>query len=435
MRESIDVLEDTIKASVQELVMTATFSDWLESVRASDGDVIVINNSFVGRDKRSIRTTKNDQYLCLTVRNGAADPTSVCVSRPGDQDSDFKLIKAKSGNMPGLEPLHSALQTEIDRIGRLVFVLIGEVREIPAAVQLNSRHAAELRFEPQASHAAAIGQNAAGQRAIVINQLADPEIAWNGVCGLIQQELSGDLSSFQTAFGTAFNKLCEEAKLELVLPEADNAGSGSSFMSGIRAAVSAQCNQYCSVLQEAPGEAGGAESRNEAMRIAYNFADDALKVLQLLICVADLKAVLLWGTIKNHFEMAEAFRALPWAKSEKKPSLDQYRKMIGGARNRAFHNLLTFDRTIEADLVGVRINARRLTLLPAYSRNRSTIALDYEDREMVELLSELTRAEETPVPVEFWSKNATVMRAFEKLLERTESVLWTLNQIRGEVVA
>lgn len=95
------------------------------------------------------------------------------------------------------------------------------------------------------------------------------------------------------------------------------------------------------------------------MRVAYNFSDDAIKVLELLVSVADLKAVLLWCTIKEHFDVAEAFRNLPWTKSRKKASLDRYREIIGGVRNRAFHNLLALDRTVEANLEGIQIAAKR----------------------------------------------------------------------------
>ena len=169
---------------------------------------------------------------------------------------------------------------------------------------------------------------------------------------------------------------------------------------------------------------------NEVLRIAYNFADDAIKILQLMVSVADLKGVVLWSTLKQHFDVAEAFRALPWTKSDKKPSLKRYQEIINGARNRAFHNLLAFERTIEANLEGVKVNARRLTLMPAHGRSKGDVAFDYEDREMVEVLTELTRAPETTVPLDFWKKNAVVMESFENLLKRIEDVLWLLNRAR-----
>ncbi|MBX6765467.1 MAG: hypothetical protein IRY88_17640 [Rubrobacteraceae bacterium] len=111
--------------------------------------------------------------------------------------------------------------------------------------------------------------------------------------------------------------------------------------------------------------------------------------------------------------------------------MEEYRKIIGGARNRAFHNLLAFDRTIEADLKGLDVKARRLTLLPAHGSRKKTVPLDYEDREMVEILAELTRAPEAAVPFNFWQKNAVVMESLEKLLERTGEALWALNKARG----
>ena len=76
------------------------------------------------------------------------------------------------------------------------------------------------------------------------------------------------------------------------------------------------------------------------------------------------------------------------------------------------------------------MNARRLTLMPAHGRSKSGVAFDYEDREMVEVLTELTRAPEIAVPLDFWRKNAAVMESFENLLKRIEDVLWALNRTR-----
>lgn len=118
-------------------------------------------------------------------------------------------------------------------------------------------------------------------------------------------------------------------------------------------------------------------------------------------------------------------------KSRKKPSLERYREIISGARNRAFHSLLALDRTVEANLEGVQVGAKRLTLFPPYGRRKSYIHFEYEDREMVQVLSELTRAPEATVPLEFWRKNEVVMERLEALLAATEQALWILNRVRS----
>ncbi len=427
MKRSAQQLTKMIQRSVRQLTATQAFAEWFTGTKATDGDVVVINNSFIYR-KPLIRTSKNDQYLCLKVKGTQVDTKNVFSGRPGDVNSDFKLLRAKLANLRPLEPLDQALQTELKRLGRLVFVLVGELRDVPAEVSVDHDLVGALRFDRSADIAASLQNAANGKRAIVVNQLTDPESAWNTVKPQLEQEVVDDLSKLEAAFGVAFEKLQDEARLKLVLPSTTASKTAASFMTRLRQSVSDQRRLYESALQQRTRAGATADGHlREVMRIAYDFADDAIKVLQLLVSVADLKAVVSWCTVKEHFDVAEAFRNLPWTKSHKKPSLERYREIIGGARNRAFHNLLPFDRTIEADLEGVDVKARRLTLLPAHGRRKTTVPFDYEDREMVEILTELTRAPELAVSGDFWKKNVVVMKTFEKLLESTEDALWALN--------
>lgn len=431
MTQSTRALEAIITAGIRALVGTAAFSNWFKEQGANDGDTIVINNSFIYR-KPLIKTSKNQQYLCLKVKGTEPDSLEILAGRPGDLNPDFKLFSAKSSNPPSIEPLDEALKAEMKRLGRLVFVLIGELHDVPAAVRVNHAYVTELKFDPVAGRQAVVEEAEGGNKAIIVNQLTDPESAWNAIKPDLEGEIGDSLSSLETAFGAAFEKLQEQARLKLLLPSPTAPKTATSFIGRLRESLSEERKLYEAALQQwASGDGAADRHLREAMRIAYNFADDAIKILQLLVSVADLKSVLLWCTIKEHFDVAEAFRNLPWTKSHKKPSLERYKEIIGGARNRAFHNLFAFDRTIEADLGGVNVRARRLTLLPAHGRRKTIVPFDYEDREMVEILAELTRAPEVVVPFDFWKKNASVMESLENLLARTEEALWALNRAQG----
>lgn len=286
----------------------------------------------------------------------------------------------------------------------------------------------ELKFVPLSSNAVT-AQNPGQGITIIVNQITDPESAWDDIKLYFELQLGSNSSDLKSEFADAFGKLQNEARLRLVLPDPGVLKTTYSFIARLRASVSEQRKSYECALGNYETGNGTADSHlRDAMRIAYNFADDAIKVLALLVSIADLKPLLFWCTLKEHYEVAEAFRDLPWTRNPKKPSLEQYREIINGARNHAFHNLLAFDRTIEADMQGIQINARRLTLLPAFSHRKSTVAFDYEDREMIEILTELTRAPEVAVPLQFWKKNAMVMKAFEALLLSTEEALLALNQ-------
>lgn len=431
MSQSVKKLTAMIKEGVAGLIATQAFSGWFKEAKATDGDIAVINNSFIYR-KPLIKTSKNQQYLCLKVKGTSLDQNNIFVTTPGDLNSDFKLFAAKSANFPSTESLDQSLQTEMKRLGRLVFVLIGELKDVPAEVVVDHGLVKKLRFDPSATRAVILEDGGDGKKTIVVKHLTDPAAVWNSLSPQLTQDIGDDLSGLETALGTAFEKLQEEARLQLVLPGPTRSPKAIYFISRLRESVSEQRRLYEDALRQwmNGGDSAG-HLRREAMRIAYNFADDAIKVLQLLVSVGDLKGVLLWCTIKEHFDVAEAFRNLPWTKGHKKPSLERYREIIAGARNREFHNLLAFDRTIEADLEGVDVRARRLTLLPAYGHRKTTVPFDYEDREMVEILRELTRSPEVAVPLDFWKKNAEVMQTFETLLKHTEDALWALHRAQG----
>ncbi|MHB1530384.1 MAG: hypothetical protein ACYCXT_13370 [Acidiferrobacteraceae bacterium] len=426
----IKPIESLITGAVGNLRQHPEFLKWFGTQSPGNEGLAVINNSFIYRDKPLIKTTKNEQCLCLKTKDGKLD-NEVFVVQPGDFNSDFKFLNAKSANFPAAKPLREAIEDELGRVGQLVFALVGEIKDEPRSVPVNHSYASELQFDPVANNVTVTGM-VDGMRRIVVNQLLDPEAAWKEIESTVKADLGDASIGLSDEFAAAFEKLKNEAVSKLQLPDPGASKSASSFIGRLCQAVSDQRQLYNDALARCDQEGGrNGVHINEVLRIAYNFSDDALKVLQLLVSISDLKAVLLWCTIREHFDVAAAFRDLPWTKSTKKPSLSRYQEIINGARNKAFHNLLAFDRTIESDLHGVSISARSLTLLPAHGRRKAHVAFDYEDRELIEVLTELTLAPETAVSMEFWKRNAHVMETFASLLAKMEEALWQLNKARA----
>ncbi len=432
MKERIQVLERIVRQDVRRLASTSTFKGWLKTQKPQKGDIVVINNSFIfRRDKNLMKTTKSGLYLCMqcTDNSGQLDGPFVC--EPGEQNLDFKLYSAKSKKLPSLLSLEKALEEQLKKLGWLIFVLIGKLEEAPATVPINNKHIKQLRFDPKVKEPA-VAQSEDGQGIIITNTIADPGSTWKAIEQGLHDVVkdTGAFDSLKKAYVKAFEELREKAylKMELPKPGDSNGNREHSFIARLRKSVNEQRKLYESALEKAKSDD---TYLREIMRIAYNFADDAIKVLLLLVSIADLKPVLLWCSIKEHYDVAEAFRGLPWTKTHKKPKLTTYKEIISGARNRAFHNLFAFDRTVQVELGGVDVKVHRLTLLPPYKRRRGRTPLDYEDREMVELLTELTRAPEVTVPFDFWEKNAEVMRTFESLLTKTEETLWVINGLRS----
>ena len=138
-------------------------------------------------------------------------------------------------------------------------------------------------------------------------------------------------------------------------------------------------------------------------------------LISLVVGLSDLKPLLSWLTISAQCELAERFGDLPFSLVGKtKPSLDKYRSLIAGARNRTFHDLFAFGPPFRAPLKSSAFEAASLRLFREY-KARSSPALEFNDRELVELLQGFTRAAEQPVPLGFWEKDLAVMQAVEDL--------------------
>ena len=156
------------------------------------------------------------------------------------------------------------------------------------------------------------------------------------------------------------------------------------------------------------------EALNEVMRIAYNFADGAKDPIALVIGITDIKPLLSWLTIHAQCELAERFGELPFSLVGKaKPSLEKYRSLVAGARNSAFHDLFAFGRPFRVPLRSDAFQAAALHLFREYKRAGS--ALEFKDRQLVELLQGFTRAAERPIPLGFWEQDLAVMKAVEQV--------------------
>lgn len=62
---------------------------------------------------------------------------------------------------------------------------------------------------------------------------------------------------------------------------------------------------------------------------------------------------------------------------------------------------------------------------------KSSAGVEYEDQEIVELLTDFTRAPQTSVPLTFWRRNTEVMRSLERLLKATGEALLSLRRAAG----
>lgn len=362
----------------------------------------------------------------VKIKNNKPVISDIYVATTTDFDQDFKKIPSQLAKKTPMVKMEQAIEGEVRNLGHLIFFLLGEIVDCVHSIEIQNRFVEELQFDPNIPEPTIL-QNA-GKRTLVINQLSDPGAAWSIVKADLEIIPGIDIEALEKTYAQGFEILQNDAKLIMNLPKAGSPKISNSFIGSLQNSVGEQRELYELALEKClTGKDQNDLNLREIMRISYNFADDAIKLLQLLVSLSDLKAIILWTTLKAHFDLVESIRNLPWTKSEKKASPDYYIEKIKGARNHAFHNLLLFDRTIEADLNGIQVNAKKLTILPPYSKRKNYTSLDYEDREIVEILNELTRAPETVVTLDFWEKNLSVITSFEKLLQSTKEALWLLN--------
>jgi hypothetical protein len=178
--------------------------------------------------------------------------------------------------------------------------------------------------------------------------------------------------------------------------------------------LGAQTKVYGRALKAHLADPNDGESFNEMLRVAYNFADGTQELMNLAVGICDMKAVVFWLTICDQFLLADQFGKLPFSIIGKgKPSLAQYRAIIAGARNRAFHDTFSFGQPFRAVLRSEAFQAPELRLFRNYTSK--TPVLEYEDRNLVALLEGLTRPGEKPVPLGFWETNLDVMNAVSNL--------------------
>jgi hypothetical protein len=123
------------------------------------------------------------------------------------------------------------------------------------------------------------------------------------------------------------------------------------------------------------------------------------------------------------FRLAEAFRNLPWSKMKEKHSLDAYQLTVSNARNKAFHRLLPVDNTLRVELEGTKLGRITLRLFPEYGIRSNEETLDYEDKALVELLTDFTRVSQRAVSPQLWKRNIAIMEATIELLSRTSLAL------------
>lgn len=418
------LVKTNIINGLKKIFQSPEFKSWMEEMHFNNGDLIVINNSFFYR-KYIVKTIKNNKYLCCFVKDNYPDITMVSIIDEIDFNTSFKKINSTNSQESHIINLDKSITNELNNLGSLIYVLIGDLFEAESQIDIQSSQVKRMRYIPNFQKNGSVQLIDQKYYEIIVNSLQKPDLIWAEVENLLLQYNVNCLS--KNKFFEEFSRLTHESKYKVAIPTSGCSRPENSFLIKVIESVKDQIVEYKTQLDKYKIDPVlNAISLNDVMRIAYNFSEDVTKILRLLISISDLKAIVLWCSIYEQYISESNLREIPGMVKEKKASLGNYCEFISDARNQAFHNLFTFDRTIEAELSGVTLKAKRLTFLPEHGKKETV--LDYEDREMIELLSELTRAKQIEVDNLFWDQNFRFMESLQNYLVKIEESLWLLFQ-------
>ena len=317
--------------------------------------------------------------------------------------------------MSALDPL---ITQECSTIGKIVFVLISCVEDD----RIVSEDMLHSSFDRVTWHPLQTDLLCVNGRDIMIKDVYDEDTLWKSLETYCNGHSINISEKTKTEFGKCLAELQSKAVASLRLPNKD--GSAQGVLDAIVQQLQKQREAYCVALGKCKSDPSSDLSAfNEILRIAYNFANEATDFLGLIVAICDLKPLVLWGTIGEHYALSEAFHTLPWTRSDQKQSLKEYIETIGDARNSAFHHLFPFQKLLVFALPPTAIQQAELRIFAEYRAKKRDNGLTYQDQELVNALVEFTHARSRHIPASFWQKNLDVIDNTIALFEATNRVL------------
>jgi len=435
--EPVDII---LKLIVEQVNLVLIFDDAKKIIAAShipDEKYLVINNSVFKRKqdpKKKKNTIKNPQYLCVKLPlSKTITSKDLFVGTGKAQNDSFRIYdakKSKSSDMLLLKPLDEAVGDEIAHIGNVIFLLLGMLAPQPAEVVEQN---VKILLKP--GHT--LGYNPKPENGVVVHEFIVPDIAdvldkWETFETQIMLP-PDEKEKLSIYFSKAMENLDNDVRDILNLPVGSHI-DWVSLISEIRRSLEVARKDYQESLAKIDSDPENRKTHLfNIQRIAYSYADDISNLIDCLVSICDLKAVIYWCLVGRFFSFYKNIENLPIViKKEAKIDFEVYKNSISAARNRSAHKSLNIQKTIKAVVPGGYLGDVTITMFLSHDRSKNYGSkIEFEDREMVEVISELTRTKEQKLPDRFWKENVKVMEEFEDLLLEFEKVLWVLFEIKA----
>lgn len=418
-----DEILSTIDTEVSMLRSDTVFSEFLNKVRPKKAELedkgwVTINNSFLLRENKGTR--KSNLYLALRYSQLVSDKkVDLFVANNISQNNDFDLRMNLDEN--GLLPLDETfIRKELAKFGFISFVFIGKLepmKEIKSERIDGITVILDTEFEKE------IGLDKDGN--IRIGQIPTIKVLKEFIEKNLQHALPEKLDKFEQQLVNAIKKFESAIYHTVKIPESvEELSSTDSIVSKLHNGFKDGLDNYQKSLNQWKSSKSQA-SYNDLLRIAYVFADEIQTFNTILQRICDLKPLVNFLTFAHQFSLSNIFMKLKLPNTSQKASLSNYRELIAQTRNATFHHLVPIDTRIEVKFGKHFVKPTRLILFDEFKNNTNKIGkgLDYEDKEIFELLQSFSRSSENSFEITFWDENITIMQEAIALIARFEEAL------------
>ena len=421
---NLSELEKAVTKNITNLVISDKFKNWVKKVSLVKGEYVVINNSVLYRENS--RTKKSTKYLALEIIDPSAFTYKIWIINFNRKINDFSIIPMKHSDFKSLVKieLKEAIERELTSLGRLIFLLIGDIND----KEIFEQPIDHPLFNKLVLDSSIDSQLAIRGKEIIIKNILNSEVLWS----LLESACKADSTipnplpdDFVGKFTTAINELQKISHVKLIIP---NAGENfeNSFLDQVVLSLQDNLREYKESLEACIDPIRDRNHYNNLLRISYTYSDEIVRFIKLFSSISDLKPIMFWLTAFEQFTFSFALENLPWERlGRKKQDLYDYVDTVKSARNKAFHNLLGFNQTIDVQLGNITIKPISLRLFTEH-KSKDNI-FDYEDKELIDILSEFTRAGESLVTFDFWKRNLIVMEHSLKLISEFSRSLKKIN--------
>lgn len=412
--------------NINDFINNSELFKILDKLDKKDEKLVVINNSFLFREK--IKTNKNKKYLAFTPDKIPVNEDNCFIIEGIELKNNYKIVNRNLDKLNYKKSLNDAIDEEVKNLGDILFVLMGEIdNNIEIKIPLENSIINTISYSPKYTDKISFRNFC-----LYINNIESEDELWDSIERILLNEGNSDteIENLKNIIGNTFDELKKAIYLNMKIPVSFNQDK-DYFLELIYKSIKEQVDIYGSYIENLESAKVDRDSSfNEVLRIAYNFADDAITLIRLIISVCDLKPIILWNTFSTHYRLTESIKNLPWSKRVKKPSISKYVDTIKKARNKSFHRLIPFSEAFEIELPENSIKDVNLRIFSEYGSKNSANRLTYKDKELVDVLMEFTRTSEEIVKESYWKKNLDTMKLTVELLRETANTLRELKSYK-----